>query len=135
MKCFRPSGAAFHDLVALEALTGADEALRELRLLLARSFIDDPRNGAFALDITKSFLSSALGSTPVILNFERRLAQGVDIRRTNAAHHERVGLSGEEDGLLQAYAGSKTESEMRCGALTLRLKNELQSGVLIISLT
>jgi hypothetical protein len=42
----------------LEALTGPDEALRELRLLLARSFIDDPGNGAFALDITKSFLSS-----------------------------------------------------------------------------
>jgi hypothetical protein len=121
---FRPSGAAFHDLVALQALTGGDDTLRELRLTLARSFIDDRRNGAFALDITKSFLRSALGETPLVRDLERRLANAVDIRRADVAQPEPAPLSQGEETMLETYAGLAPECELCAGELTLQMQNE-----------
>lgn len=54
---FRPSGPAFHDLVELDVLAAADGTIGAASLGLDRSFIDDPRNGIFARDIVKSFLT------------------------------------------------------------------------------
>lgn len=58
---FRPTGEAFHDLVALDVRTnGPDERITSMALRLERRFIDDPRDGVFARDIMKSFLRAAL---------------------------------------------------------------------------
>jgi hypothetical protein len=132
-RTFRPSGAAFHDLVSFEALTGDAVTLRELRLILARSFIDDARNGAFALDITKSFLRDALGQTPLVHDLERRLALSVDIRRADAATPEPVALSDGEDAVLQTYAGLLPQCELRAGELMLRMENARGSLSIAIS--
>jgi hypothetical protein len=55
---FKPTGSAFRDLVTVKAVVGSDERISSLGILLARKFIDDPRNGIFARDIAKSFLRS-----------------------------------------------------------------------------
>jgi hypothetical protein len=57
---FRPSGPAFHAAVEVDVLTGSDGVIGAASLGLDRSFIDDPRNGAFARDVAKSFLEWAI---------------------------------------------------------------------------
>lgn len=57
---FRPGGAAFHDLAALDVRADGHGRVTGLTLRLARRFIDDPRNGVFARDIMKSFLRAAI---------------------------------------------------------------------------
>lgn len=126
-RTFRPSGRAFHDLVAFTALTAPDDKLCELHLSLARSFIDDPRNGAFALDITNSFLGGALGETALVIDLQRRLANSVDIRRADVAQPEPVALSDAEEQAVQTYAGLLHECDLNIGELTLRMQNEAGS--------
>jgi hypothetical protein len=58
---FKPSGPNFRDLVTVTARTDADERIRMIDLVVARSFIENPREGMFAADIAKSFLEAALG--------------------------------------------------------------------------
>ncbi len=63
---FRPSGEAFHALVSLVSRAEADGRLTGLSLNVARSFIDDPRQGAFARDIVKSFLEAVSGGAAAV---------------------------------------------------------------------
>lgn len=132
---FRPAGPAFHDLVQLQVLTGGSDDIRELRLHLARSFVDDPRNGAFALDITKSFLHAALGATPLVEALENGLARKADIFMADAGLPERPVLSKDEENLLETYAGSSNLGELRIGERTLRFENRPERGRLVISVT
>lgn len=53
---FRPDGAAFRDLVTVNLETDRADCLTEAKLCLDRAFIEHPKNGAFARDITASFL-------------------------------------------------------------------------------
>jgi hypothetical protein len=57
---FKPSGEKFHDLATLSAAIGGDGRITAIDLAIARSFIDDPRDGIFAADLGKSFLAAAL---------------------------------------------------------------------------
>jgi len=57
---FKPSGEKFHDLATLSAAVGADGRITAIDVAIARSFIDDPRDGIFAADLGKSFLAAAL---------------------------------------------------------------------------
>jgi hypothetical protein len=57
-RAYRPSGEAFRDLVVLWIRAGADGRLQALTLRVARSFIDDAGQGAFARDLVKSFLEN-----------------------------------------------------------------------------
>lgn len=57
---YRPSGAAFRDLVNLHLTGNAINQLQEAKLCMDRAFIADRKNGAFARDITRSFLNWAL---------------------------------------------------------------------------
>ena len=56
---FQPSGGAFHELVSVRAGLDEHEHIVHFELLLARSFIDDKKQGVFANDIAKSFLLDA----------------------------------------------------------------------------
>ena len=131
----RPSGPAFHDMVTFEALIGGSDDLRELRLRLKRSFVDDPQNGAFALDITKSFLHDALGAQRIVSDLARRLAQRVDIRRADVTLPDPMVLSSDDDAVLQTYAGEKAQCKLRVNEFTLRLENQSGDETLVISLT
>jgi hypothetical protein len=53
---FKPSGAAFRDLVTIYVQTDPKGLISILRVVIARSFIDDSRNGVYARDLIKSSL-------------------------------------------------------------------------------
>ncbi len=57
-RAYRPSGEAFRDLVLLTARTGPRDRLEALTLQVARGFIADRRQGAFARDVVKSFIEN-----------------------------------------------------------------------------
>ncbi len=53
---FKPTGEKFHDLTTVEIAVDSHGIARRMDLILSRSFIDSPADGAFARDIAKSFL-------------------------------------------------------------------------------
>jgi hypothetical protein len=53
---FKPTGDAFKALVTLHVGTDASGVITKLDLVVARSFIDDPRIGIYAADLVKSLL-------------------------------------------------------------------------------
>jgi hypothetical protein len=55
---FKPTGEAFHELVTLYVTTDAQGTIQVLRLVVARSFIDNPATCIYAADLVKSFLGS-----------------------------------------------------------------------------
>jgi hypothetical protein len=59
---FKPSGPDFHELVTVTARTDDAGGVVAIELAIARSFIEDPRQGMFAADIAKSFLAVALAA-------------------------------------------------------------------------
>jgi hypothetical protein len=60
LRVFKPSGEKFHDLVTVNARVDAAGRIAMIELVVARSFIEDSREGMFAADIAKSFLEAAL---------------------------------------------------------------------------
>lgn len=63
LAALKPSGASFRDLVTVYCTLDARDRIEGMELRVARSFIDDPKIGAFAADISKSFLHSIAGSS------------------------------------------------------------------------
>lgn len=57
---YRPSGAAFRDLVAVTIHQDARGTVAAAEIRIARSFIDDPDQGMNAADFAASFLTAAL---------------------------------------------------------------------------
>jgi hypothetical protein len=57
---FHPTGERFHDLAMVTATGDADTLIQRIELVLERSFIASPRDGVFASDIAKSFISASL---------------------------------------------------------------------------
>jgi hypothetical protein len=60
-RVYRPKGPTFHALVSLVAEVDPHGRLQRLTLKVARAFIDNPRQSAFARDIVKSFLDGVAG--------------------------------------------------------------------------
>ncbi|HXP73774.1 MAG TPA: hypothetical protein VN823_06480 [Stellaceae bacterium] len=59
---FKPSGPSFRELVTVTVRTDDADRIAAIELSIARSFIEDPRQGMFAADIAKSFLGAALAA-------------------------------------------------------------------------
>lgn len=59
---FQPSGGAFHELARVNMTLNAKGNIAGAELVLARSFVDSPKNGIFARDIAKSFLGDAVNT-------------------------------------------------------------------------
>lgn len=57
---FKPTSEAFRELVATMFTVDGEDRIREIELVLARSFVDDAVNGIFARDIAKSLLRAAV---------------------------------------------------------------------------
>ena len=60
---FKPTGDAFHKLVTVRTVLDNRQHIVRIELLLARSFLDDRRQGMFANDIAKSLLLDATSGT------------------------------------------------------------------------
>jgi hypothetical protein len=56
---FKPTGEAFRALVTLYVTTDGQGVIQLLRLVVVRSFIDDPKTCVYAADLAKSFLATA----------------------------------------------------------------------------
>jgi hypothetical protein len=56
---FKPTGEAFRALVTLGVTTDDRGVITKLSLVVARSFIDDPKRCIYAADLAKSFLTKA----------------------------------------------------------------------------
>ena len=83
---YRPTGDSFHALVSLVSQAGPTGALQSLTLSVARSFIDDRRQGSFARDIIKSFLGAIAGPEdqalePIVTEIQFRDAPGPILMR------------------------------------------------------
>lgn len=122
---FRPSGSAFQKLVALDVLTTANESIVAAYLGLDRSFIDDSRNGIFARDIAKSFLSWAVPKpSPQIANLIANLAnlaaaRTIVIMRGPAPPPPPADTS----GAYNVFLGRQPRAGLSDGGLTLALTN------------
>ena len=112
---FRPSGARFHDDVALDASAALDGALLILRLCLSRSFIEGAQWRAFASDIAASFLRDALGESPLSAAFEQEMGP--------------VPLSPEDAGVFQVYRGTEQHAGVARGTFMLAAENGTRNGV------
>src|SRR5262245_7863818 len=53
---FRPEGETFRDLVTVNLETDRNGAIMDAKLCLDRAFVEHPKEGPFARDITASFL-------------------------------------------------------------------------------
>lgn len=121
---FRPSSEELGSLVAVDLVLSNDR-IDEVRLLIRRSFIDDPRQFAFAADITKSFLLAALDAHPEIetaarsiMNYRPAQTTTTVLRREWAEPMVRP-----EPGAHAVYAGHMAETALRSRRLNARLHN------------
>ncbi len=62
-RLYRPTAEVFRDLTVLTCATAPDGTLTAIGLVVARRFIADEREGAFARDLIKSFIQ-ALNARP-----------------------------------------------------------------------
>ena|ERR1700730_6511971 len=68
---FKPSGEKFRSLVTLNLTVDSNERLVAAELILSRSFIDSGRDGIFARDIAKSFVSMLATAPDLIAEIEQ----------------------------------------------------------------
>jgi hypothetical protein len=59
---FKPTGSAFRQLVTVYVKTDAKQIITGVRLVIARSFVDDQKNGIFARDLIKSSLLASVNA-------------------------------------------------------------------------
>lgn len=122
---YRPTGEAFHHLAEVVLEGDAAGSLSGIELRLARSFIEDPRNGIFARDIAKSLLRDGLSaSTPELddlrneIEFPRALPIGM-IRARPAPVLSEAASPGYE-----VFLGLRDLWECRCADWRVSLRNE-----------
>lgn len=125
---FRPSGARFHDDVALDASAALDGALLILRLCLSRSFIEGAQWRAFASDIAASFLRDALGESPLSAAFEQEMAASTQLVGPSGVPGP-VPLSPEDAGVFQVYRGTEQHAGVARGTFMLAAENGTRNGV------
>jgi hypothetical protein len=124
---FKPSGEKFHPLVTLNVVTDGQDRLQGLELVLARTFVDDPRDGVFARDIAKSFLLAAFadcgdqGLNDLISEIQYPLFHGPGvIGRTPPAD---IKLPKAPTRCYQVYLGRQTACTLDLADHSLRLEN------------
>jgi hypothetical protein len=115
---YRPSGQSFRDLVSL-TVDAPGGRLEALSLAVSRGFIDDPRQGAFARDIVKSFLEALDGKAfaPLIAEVFFR-DNGPMLMRGSPPN---LPPAASEPYLV--FSGAAPQAELRSGSLNLTFAN------------
>jgi hypothetical protein len=130
---FKPSGDALHALVTLEITTEDQDRIQILHLIVARSFIDDPKKTIFAADLVKTYLGYAAGKSekdPI-----SELAQEISARALLKSNMPILTaqplpmVRGPRSAAYDIYAGQTGEVTMPNSAATLymTLRNPSQS--------
>jgi hypothetical protein len=139
MAVFKPSGEKFHDLATLSVSLGANRRVTSIDLAIARSFIDDPREGIFAADLGKSFLAAALPPDDRTamqhlidtIGYGGNFGQTVIMRAPGPAD-----LQIERDSAPYAvWLGHNEYWQRPVGAVSLRLENVERDGTAALRIT
>ncbi|HVZ00428.1 MAG TPA: hypothetical protein VHA35_13035 [Dongiaceae bacterium] len=120
---FRPSGEKFQALVTVNLETDAGGRIVDAKLCLDRAFVEHPKDGAFARDITASFLRWALprGQQGAVDGFLGELGDlGPNVVRLARAPAAPPGSPGP---LHRVYLGRDKDAEQRLAGAVLRLTN------------
>jgi hypothetical protein len=121
---FQPSGAKFQTLATVNLETDAADCIIDAKLCLDRAFVEHPKDGAFARDITTSFLRWALSpdQQAVLAGFLGELGDlGPNVIRLARAP---APLPPENPGALyRVYLGRDKDAEQALPGAVLRLTN------------
>jgi hypothetical protein len=127
-RLFKPSGGDFRQLVSVYVATDSKQVITGLRVVVARSFIDDPAKGVFARDLIKSSLLSAVDASS---------AASLNDLATEILYRDRKGtiLTREQPRLSktpsEAYlvvAGTNSDWEDKVGSNKIHLGNRTEEG-------
>jgi hypothetical protein len=135
---FKPSGEKFHNVVTVELSLDGGGLIRGVRLLLARRFVDDAREGIYARDVTKSLLRAAVADAPT--EGLKTLADEIEFRHDYpiivGPGYQPQPTSPEPSPGFLTYLGRRGEYEQTFPGFTLKLENTAddEGPLLIISL-
>lgn len=138
---FKPSGAAFRELVTVEVWVSAADRIEEMHLTLAREFIAHPQNGRFANDIAKSFLRSALPKddqvavADLLNEIEYRPPPGDASRMIVGPNYKPPRLPAEPTPGFRTYRGEQPEFRVNLPHGWLRMNNLSDSGRVKLEIT
>jgi hypothetical protein len=127
-RLFKPSGGDFRQLVSVYVKADSKQVITGLRIVVARSFIDDPAKGVFARDLIKSSLLSAVDAGG---------AASLNDLATEILYRDHKGtiLTREQPRLSQtpseAYlvvAGTRSDWENKVGSNKIHLSNRTEDG-------
>ena len=128
MNCFKPTGPAFRQVVTVYVETDPKDSIIGIRVVLARSFIEDPQNGIFARDLIKSSLLSAVSATDAVSLRDL----GAEILHRDARRTLLVGkeprLSATPSAAYLVVSGVDRTWEAKLQASKIRLSNETEEG-------
>jgi hypothetical protein len=136
---FKPTGEAFRPLVTLKVTTGSGGIIQSLQLLVARSFIDDPKRCVYAADLAKSFLLDAAAPSDVV----SALAREIDARSmaraagTILTAQPLPDISAPPSPAYKTYTGDAQPQELSysSGDIRLSLHNTVQGSEPVLDLT
>jgi hypothetical protein len=135
---FRPTGAQFHALAAVEAVTDAHGDVAAMALILDRGFVNDPVNGIFAADIAKSFIGdvSSPQTPPPFSNLAKEIqagaaSRGMVISNTAAGA---TAPPGPPSAAYQVFLGQKPSAILTPNGEALGLANEQQGGKPVLTM-
>jgi hypothetical protein len=137
---FKPTGAAFKALVTLGVGTDANGVITKLDLAVARSFIDDPKNGIYAADLVKSFLGSAAatsaGDDVSSLAVEINTRTMTKMSGTLLTAQPLPQVSATPSAAYQTYAGNSQPQTLvyPSGKVQVMLRNDTQKGEQVLDL-
>jgi hypothetical protein len=122
---FHPSGEAFQSFVRLDLVVTDDDAITAALLALDRDFVEDERNGAFARDITKSFLAVALrndqnDTTRALIS---DIASFASVKPPVITRVPSEPLSADPSGCYAVYLGQRVAAELALVHTRLMLRN------------
>ena len=120
---FRPAGEKFQTLVTVNLETDAGDRIIDAKLCLDRAFVEHPKDGAFARDITASFLRWALPQDrqATIAGFLSELGDlGPNVIRLSRTPPAPAGSPGP---LYRVYLGRDKDAEQVSSGAVLRLTN------------
>lgn len=138
---FKPAGEAFRDLVTVTVTVDGEGRIREMELVLTRSFVDDTANGIYARDIAKSLLSAAVPRenqadvAGLVGEIEIPISPAQPASGTGRAQPQPPGSQtlgyqvflGKEKHYEQVLSRCVVRLENRSGALKMSLSNRDQS--------
>jgi hypothetical protein len=125
---FKPIGSDFRQLVTIYVETDSKQLISGLRVVIARSFIDDPKNGVFARDLIKSTLLATVNATD---------AASLDDLGTEILYRDRKGtvltrnepqLSATPSAAYLVVSGTSKSWETKLRSSQIRLSNQTQEN-------